>query len=198
MKKALEDVMRERRSVRRLEQADGVTREQIERAVALARQAPSAYNAQTSRLVILLQKENQKFWDIVENTLRGVTAEDAFSRTQKKLEGFRGGNGTILFYEDGAETEKLKQSFPLYADKFGQWAQHNNAILQYAVWLALTGEGLAASLQHYNPLIDAETAQEWNIPTSWTLIAQMPFGKAAEQTEPKNLRPMEETVKFFG
>ena len=148
--------------------------------------------------MILLQKENQKFWDSVENTLRGVTAEDAFSRTQKKLEGFRGGNGTILFYEDGAEIGKLKQSFPLYADKFGQWAQHNNAILQYAVWLALTGEGLAASLQHYNPLIDAETAREWNIPTSWTLIAQMPFGKVAEQPGPKNLRPMEETVKFFG
>jgi predicted oxidoreductase (fatty acid repression mutant protein) len=36
--------------------------------------------------------------------------------------------------------------------------------------------GVGASLQHYNPLIDAGVAREWNVPASWKLRAQMPFG----------------------
>ncbi len=49
-------------------------------------------------------------------------------------------------------------------------------MLQYAVWTALSTEGMGASLQHYNPIIDAEVAQVFNVPKSWKLIAQMPFG----------------------
>lgn len=32
------------------------------------------------------------------------------------------------------------------------------------------------ALQHYNPLPDAAAAKEWDIPTTWKLRAQMPFG----------------------
>jgi uncharacterized protein len=39
-------------------------------------------------------------------------------------------------------------------------------------------------LQHYNPLIDAEVAKQWNLPASWKLRAQMPFGS--------NLQPFTE------
>jgi predicted oxidoreductase (fatty acid repression mutant protein) len=35
---------------------------------------------------------------------------------------------------------------------------------------------VGASLQHYNPLIDAAVAREWNVPAYWKLRAQMPFG----------------------
>jgi predicted oxidoreductase (fatty acid repression mutant protein) len=31
-------------------------------------------------------------------------------------------------------------------------------------------------LQHYNPLIDKLVAEQWNVPHTWRLMAQMPFG----------------------
>ena len=36
--------------------------------------------------------------------------------------------------------------------------------------------GLGASLQHYSPVVDAAAAAAFNVPDSWTLRAQMPFG----------------------
>lgn len=47
---------------------------------------------------------------------------------------------------------------------------------QHSVWTALANANIGASLQHYNPLIDQEVAQTWDIPASWKLRAQMPFG----------------------
>ena len=39
-------------------------------------------------------------------------------------------------------------------------------------------------LQHYNPIIDAEVKEVFNIPDQYRLIAQMPFGaKTAEPDE---------------
>lgn len=42
-------------------------------------------------------------------------------------------------------------------------------------------------MQHYNPLVDSLLTSEpgWNIPSSWKLIAQMPFGKPTAWPEPR-------------
>jgi predicted oxidoreductase (fatty acid repression mutant protein) len=52
-------------------------------------------------------------------------------------------------------------------------------------------------LQHYNPLIDEKVKKTWNLPASWKLIAQMPFGKPTDQPGEKEFQPLEERVKFF-
>ena len=39
------------------------------------------------------------------------------------------------------------------------WSEQGHGMAEYATWLALTEAGLGATLQHYNPLIDAEVAQ---------------------------------------
>ena len=41
---------------------------------------------------------------------------------------------------------------------------------------ALAEQGIGASLQHYNPLIDDDIKKEFDLPAEWTLRAQMPFG----------------------
>jgi predicted oxidoreductase (fatty acid repression mutant protein) len=68
---------------------------------------------------------------------------------------------------------------------------------QYVVWTSLEIEGLGASLQHYNPLIDADVRKEWNIPDSWNLVAQMPFGKIVAPAGEKEFQPLEERIKVF-
>ena len=67
---------------------------------------------------------------------------------------------------------------------------------QLVVWTGLEAEGLGASLQHYNPLIDDEVKTEWNVPANWKLIAQMPFGNPTAAPGEKEFQPLEERVKF--
>ena len=42
-------------------------------------------------------------------------------------------------------------------------------------------------LQHYNPIVDEATASEFDIPKTWKLIAQMPFGDVREEAKEKKL-----------
>jgi uncharacterized protein len=70
-------------------------------------------------------------------------------------------------------------------------------MLQYIVWAELEAEGLGASLQHYNPLIDGLVKERWGIPDSWRLMAQMPFGAPLEPPDEKEFLPVEGRVKVF-
>lgn len=72
--------------------------------------------------------------------------------------------------------EQMKVDFATYADKFDTYAEHTSAMHQLAIWTALEDMGFGATLQHYNPLIDTQVAEQWNIDKCWRLIAQMPFG----------------------
>ena len=140
------------------------------------RQAPSSFNSQSSRALILHGAQSVKFWDIVKDELRKIVPADAFPTTEKKIDSFAAGAGTVLFYEDQGPVKALQEQFPLYADNFPVWSEHSTGIAQYAVWMALAEAGIGASLQHYNPLPDEAVAREWNIPEGWVLRAQMPFG----------------------
>lgn len=151
-----------------------------EEITALIRQAvklsPSSFNSQSSRIVILYGAQHARFWEIVREALRKVVPAEDFSDTDKRIDGFSSGAGTVLFYEDQTVIEGLQQQFALYSDNFPIWSEQASGIAQFSVWTALAAAGLGASLQHYNPLSDAVVAAEWQIPSSWLLRAQMPFG----------------------
>lgn len=140
------------------------------------RQAPSSFNSQSSRALILHGEQSVAFWDIVKDELRKIVPAEAFAATETKINSFAAGAGTVLFYEDMDVIKGLQEQFPLYADNFPVWAEHSTAIAQYATWVALSEAGIGASLQHYNPLPDAAVAARWGVPASWKLRAQMPFG----------------------
>ena len=140
------------------------------------RQAPSSFNSQSSRALILHGEQSVAFWDIVKDELRKIVPAEAFVNTENKINSFAAGTGTVLFYEDMDVIAGLQESFPLYAENFPIWAEHSTAIAQYATWVALSEAGIGASLQHYNPLPDAAVAAKWGVPASWKLRAQMPFG----------------------
>lgn len=140
------------------------------------RQAPSAFNSQSSRAVILFSAESVKFWELVKDALRPMVPAESFGTTEKKLDSFAAGAGTVLFYEDQDVVKGLQQQFAAYADNFPIWSEHSTGIAQFAVWTALAEAGIGASLQHYNPVVDDAAQKEWDIPASWKLRAQMPFG----------------------
>ncbi len=141
------------------------------------RVAPSSFNSQSSRAVILFGAASEKLWKVItKETLRPMVPADAFASTDAKMDAFAAGAGTVLFYEDQDVIKELQQKFPLYADNFPIFSEHSAGMAQYAVWTALAEAGIGASLQHYAPLIDAEVARTWDVPASWKLRAQMPFG----------------------
>ena len=140
------------------------------------RLAPSSFNSQSSRAVILYGEQSRELWNIAESALRKIVPAEAFAATKAKIDGFAAGAGTVLFYEDQNVVKGLQEKFALYADNFPVWSEQASGMAQFAVWSALANADIGASLQHYNPLIDAEVAARWQIPTSWKLRAQMPFG----------------------
>jgi len=94
--------------------------------------APSSFNSQSTRVVVLLGDEHTKLWEeIVKPAVKAVAPPEAWAGSEQRLNGFKAGYGTILFYEDPADVAKLQEQFALYADKFPQWSEHTNAIHQY-------------------------------------------------------------------
>ncbi|WP_430371204.1 nitroreductase family protein [Stenotrophomonas geniculata] len=157
--------------------------------------APSAFNSQSSRALILFGQQSNTFWQLVESALQPLVTPEAFEQTAKKLSGFAAGVGTVLFFEDQDVVEQLQEQFVLYADNFPVWSEHSTGIAQFAVWCALSDAGVGASLQHYNPLVDDAVRKEWNIPASWKLRAQMPFGSNEADFPAKTY--MDEAKRFI-
>lgn len=174
--------------------SDDRIQEIIEHAV---KYTPSAFNSQSARVILLLGKQHDRLWDITMEALRKIVPAEQFSDTETKINSFKNGYGTVLFFEDKNTIEALQQQFALYKDNFPVWSQQSSGMHQYVIWTALELEGFGASLQHYTELIDADVKKEWNIPGNWKFMAQMPFGKPTAHPGEKEFQPLEDRVKIF-
>ncbi|ODM23136.1 hypothetical protein SI65_00725 [Aspergillus cristatus] len=202
---ALIDGAQTRRTIYKLGKNSPVPDSKIEELVnAAIHTVPSSFNTQSTRLVVLLHAEHEKLWDMVIDTFSGLVNTGAVpeetwkNQTLPKLQGFKNGVGTILFYEDPAHIKPFSEKFALYKDHFQPWAEHANAMHQYYLWTGLSALGFGANLQHYNPLIDAPVAKQWDIPSDWRLISQLVFGSPEAAAGEKVQKPVQERVKIFG
>ena len=160
--------------------------------------SPTAFNSQTVRAVVLFGKSSDKVWDIVEVALKEVVKDpQAFAKTQQKIASFRAGFGTVLFLTETDTVHELEKQFPAYADNFAAWAEQGIGGAQQAVWTALAEQQIGASLQHYNPLIDDAIHQAFNLPDSWQLRAEMPFGSIEAPAGNKDFRDDSEKFKLI-
>ena len=198
MSKTFLEAVKARRSYYAINKETVISDEQIVELINDAvKYTPSSFNSQSARVLVLLGDNHDKLWDITTNTLKAIVPAESFAPTQEKMNAFKSGYGTVLFFEDNAVIEGLQQNFAAYADNFPKWSQHSSGMLQFVVWTALETEGFGASLQHYNPLIDEEVKRAWDVPASWNLIAQMPFGKPVAQPGEKEFSPIEARVKVY-
>lgn len=195
----LQTIARTRRSVYALNKNLPVAESDIVKMVEHAvLHTPSSFHSQSSRAVVLLGAQHEIFWQLAENALRAVVAADQFQPVADKMAMFRAAAGTILFFEDQVPVQQLQENFPAYAAGFPVWSEHAGAMLQYAVWTSLAAVNVGANLQHYSPLVDAPVQQQWNIPRSWKMCAQMVFGGIAQGAGEKTFQPVQERVKVFG
>lgn len=200
MKRSFMEALENRRSHYRLWDKSPVSdKEIVDMLHAVAKHVPSAFNSQSTRMVLLLGDEHRRLWDIVKAELKKIVSPESLKGTERKIDnGFRSGYGTVLFYEDRTTVARLQRENPLYSDRFPIWSQQTSGMHQLAVWTMLEDMGFGASLQHYNPIIDSAVRKEWNISGTWELIAQMPFGSPAEDMLQKTFLPMNERVITFG
>lgn len=188
-----------RRSIYAIGKESPISDQEIQAIVEHAvKYVPASFNSQSARVVILLKEQHDRLWELTKETLRKIVPAESFAATEEKINSFKNGYGTVLFFEDQAVVEGLQNSFALYKDNFPIWSLQSSGMLQFTIWTALEEAGLGASLQHYNPLIDDQVKAEWGIPESWKLWAQMPFGKVLAPAGEKEFLPLEARVKVFG
>lgn len=158
---------------------------------------PSAFNSQSGRLLILLRDHHQKLWQLTEQALLPLTPPEKLAAMQERNRAFAAATGTVLFFEDQNTVTELQRQYPLYRDSFPIWSMQSAGMLQYMIWLALANKNIGASLQHYNPLIDADVQKNWQIPAEWKLLAQMPFGRIEAPAGDKSFAPIKSRLKIF-
>jgi len=198
MEKNFYDVVKGRRSYYGIGKDVVVSHDKIQEIVEHAvKYVPSAFNSQTTRVLVLLDNAHDDLWNLTMEALRKVVPTNQFSSTEDKINSFKAGYGTLLFFEDNSIVESLQQQFALYKDNFPVWSQQTSGMHQFAIWSALEAEGLGASLQHYNELIEQDVKSKWNVPNSWKLIAQMPFGNPTTEPGEKEYQPLKDRVKIF-
>ncbi|CJI81704.1 nitroreductase family protein [Streptococcus pneumoniae] len=90
---------------------------------------PSAFNSQSARVVVLLGEQHDKLWDITKETLRKIVPENSFAPTEEKMNAFKSGYGTVLYFEDSEVVESLQANFALYKDNFPTWSQQSSGML---------------------------------------------------------------------
>lgn len=191
------DILKGRRSIYSIGDKEEVSKDKIEFLVQEAiKHIPTAYNSQSNRAVILFGKENQKHWQLVAEELGKVVEEDKREEALERLNMFKSGYGTVLFFIDDKDVNDLIEKMPNNRDNFKIWADQAQGMAQFAVWTLLSEIGLGASLQHYHNLVGDKTKEIYNLPESFRLTAQMPFGNILAGAGQKDLK--NNTVKTFG
>ncbi|MFI3886811.1 nitroreductase family protein [Streptococcus parauberis] len=198
--------LKNRRSIYALGRNTEVSDEKIVEVIKEAvRQSPSAFNSQTTRVLILMNDEASAFWNELVATDLEVTMkeqgapEEAIAGTKEKLASFGASKGTALFFEDQDVVKGLQEQFALYADNFPVWSEQASGITSVNAWTALSSElGLGANLQHYNPVIDASVIAKYNVPASWKLRGQLNFGSIEAPAGDKEFMNDEDRFKVIG
>ena len=151
---------------------------------------PDAFNMKSARAVVVTGSRQDALWDAIYDAFGGKVARE-------KIDGFRAAYGTILYFYDTDVVKGLQERFPLYAANFPVWAQQANGMLQFSIWSGLRDLGVGANLQHYNPVIDEMVREMFDLPASWQLVAQMPFGGIVAEPDAKEKEDIRQRVRVI-
>ena len=198
--KIFSEVAAHRRSIYALSNKPILPDQQVVKLVQTAlREAPSAFNVQSSRAAVLFGKDHSAYWNkIVPDALLKVAGQKAVDASKPKLDGFSKGYGTILFFEENKLIKGQQESLPAYASSFPIWSLHASGMAQIYTWTLLEAEGYGANLQHYGNLTGETLKEKYNLPESYQLQSEMVFGFPEQPAGAKTSLPDAERVVSFG
>ncbi len=185
---SIREALQKRRSIYGLKKDLPVDIEAVKRLVTETTElVPDAFNMHSQRIVLALGAKQDALWDAIYEAFGGKVARE-------KIDGFKAGAGTVLYFIDTDVVKGLQEKFPRYAENFPIWAQQSNGMLQITIWAGLRELGVGANIQHYNPVIDDAVKKLFDLPERWQLIAQMPFGGIAKEPEAKEKEDITQRV----
>lgn len=165
-----------------------VLTEEVESAIkSVTELVPDAFNMKSARVFVTFGDKHDLLWDEIYNAFNGEVPRE-------KIDSFKAGAGTVLFFYDNSTVKALQERYELYADNFPVWANQANGMLQLSVWSVLRELGIGASLQHYNPIIDEKVKKLFDIPEDYVLLAQMPFGGIVSEPDKKEKEDISKRV----
>ena len=129
--------------------------------------------------------------------LKEALDKDMYDFMAPRFENAKKALGTVLFFEDQEEVQKM----PTNEVRANLYKEQNSAFAQYAVWLALTDLDLYATLQHFNigykENYDKSIREMLNLPDSFELNAEMPFGSKASEANKKAYMDVDEQTRLI-
>lgn len=175
------DLMKERQSVYKIGKNSPVSLDQVkDQLTRLAQEAPSAFNSQTSRYVIISGQAHDLFWDTIHEVQKEVLSPEMYEIMSERFVNAKQGLGTVLLFEDRDQVD----SMPTNKQRAHLYKENNHAMAALTVWLGLSELGLGASLQHHNigyeEGFDQVIRDLLGLPDSYEMLAQMPFGSIEE------------------
>ncbi|WWC85759.1 uncharacterized protein L201_000625 [Kwoniella dendrophila CBS 6074] len=202
------EAVKTRRSNYNITNESPLTNEQLQEIIEQAvLHTPTAFNSQTSRAILIVDKEkNDQIWEIVKKRfIESLIDKNMQAFWSNHIDNsFKAGYGTVIFFEDQNIIKQFASEKLQYAQEIPIWSGESSAMLQYIVWSALTVEGYGASLQHfagYTPHVKADINDFLEIPKHWKNTAMMPFGlKNGPPGHPgatKQFGPIEDRTRFI-
>ncbi|NLJ94622.1 MAG: nitroreductase family protein [Clostridiaceae bacterium] len=183
------DLLKPRRSYYSLNDQTDVKNETIIKTIQeVTALVPDAFDMKSQKVLVVLGDKHKELWDLIYDVFDGKVARE-------KIDMFKAGVGTVLFFVDKNIVDTLANQFSNYAENFKPWALQSNGMLQINIWTALRELGLGANLQHYNPVIDDKVKEMFDLSEDSVLLAQMVFGNIVEEPEAKEKEDISARVK---
>lgn len=90
------DAVHERRTYYALSNESTISDSRIQEIVTTAiKDTPSAFNSQSTRLIVCLKEEHEKLWDTIAEVYKQRLTEEKFNHLMGRIKGFRAAYGTV-------------------------------------------------------------------------------------------------------
>ena len=157
--------------------------------------APSPFNVQSSKIVLLNKKSHHLLWTtVVEEFLKKNNNGDLLDSDKARIKREDKAYGTILFYKDEQVIEENKKKLDAYEQKeLNNWCIEESAMLQMNVWNELRLKNIGAHLVHFDN-IDEEISVTFDIDKKYKLVAMMVFGSIVQEAA---VKPKKDIDKRF-
>lgn len=192
------NLLTSRRSIYHIGRNTPVTAEEVtEKLQILIPTIPTAYHVESSRLIVASGQLHEKLWDTLHDSQKAFVDPERYEAIAPRFEQAKRGVGILLFFEDRAVVDEM----PTSPERQAAYKEQNSAMLTFASWLLLADLGLGASLHHFNIGYDLGydkvVRDLLDLPETYELMAEMPFGSIEAQPDEKARVSGDERVKLY-
>ena len=157
--------------------------------------APSPFNIQSSKIVLLNKKSHHLLWTtVVEEFLKKNNNGDLLDSDKARIKREEKAYVTILFYKDEQIIENFKKDLEDYEkNNLDEWCTQESAMLQMNIWNELRLRNIGAHIVHFDN-IDEEVSVAFDIDKKYKLVAMMVFGNINQEAA---VKPKKDIDKRF-